>query len=59
MPIFDYECKKFGYLITDIIQKPTEADSICCPECKEAQLEKKLSTYDWWFEKTDEENSVE
>ena len=58
MPIFDYECKKFGYLITAIIQKPTEADLICCPNCKEAQLEKKLSTYGFWLGAWTSQNSI-
>ena len=59
MPIFDYECKECGYTITDVIQKRSEADLIYCPECNEPQLGKKLSTYDWWFTKHDEADSVE
>ena len=42
MPIYDFCCKKCGY-ITELMRKMSESSVTTCPKCKQESLEKMLS----------------
>jgi putative FmdB family regulatory protein len=42
MPIYDFCCKKCGY-ITELMRKMSESNVATCPKCHEESLEKMLS----------------
>jgi len=42
MPVYEYKCKKCGYVFEAIILKQKEEDGLRCPKC-EAKVEKIMS----------------
>ena len=44
MPVFEYECKKCGY-VKEFLEKANATAKHTCPQCKNETMKKKLSTF--------------
>ncbi|MBN2376750.1 MAG: hypothetical protein JXD22_10125 [Sedimentisphaerales bacterium] len=44
MPIYEYKCEKCGY-VEEFLEKSRNAVKHNCPECKNVEMKKKISTF--------------
>ena len=45
MPIYEFDCQDCGDSFESLVMSFTKIDGVTCPECKSANIQKKISTF--------------